>query len=214
MTLIAETPMVVIRQISVSDMDNDVYLLTHKISGEQVLIDAANDIDAIEGLLVQARGDAPQTSLKLVITTHQHSDHVQALAYMAGKAGVITAAGRRDVPGIKAETGVAIDVPLDNDAVIGVEGITLKVIGLRGHTQGSVALAYAENGNPVHLFTGDSLFPGGVGNTNSDPVRFQSLLTDVIARIFDVYDDDAVVHPGHGKPTTLGAERPQLPQWR
>ena len=64
------------------------------------------------------------------------------------------------------------------------------------------------------MFTGDSLFPGGVGNTERDAVRFDRLYTDVAERIFDRLPDETWVYPGHGKDTTLGAERPSLPEWR
>jgi glyoxylase-like metal-dependent hydrolase (beta-lactamase superfamily II) len=84
------------------------------------------------------------------------------------------------------------------------------VIHLRGHTPGSLALLYQD----AHLFTGDSLFPGGVGNTQRDAARFEQLYTDVVERVFDRLPDETWVYPGHGKDTTLGAERPSLPEWR
>lgn len=90
----------------------------------------------------------------------------------------------------------------------------LDVIALRGHTPGSVALAWQETGDGrVHLFTGDSLFPGGVGKTTSAE-DFASLLGDVRSRIFDHYGDDTIVYPGHGDNTTLGAERSHLDEWQ
>ena len=105
-----------------------------------------------------------------------------------------------------------IDRGVDGDAV---DGITLEVIALRGHTPGSVALAYRpEADEPAVLFTGDSLFPGGVGNTGGDAARFATLLDDVEQRLFAAFDDDVVVHPGHGAFTTLGVERPRLQEWR
>ena len=102
---------------------------------------------------------------------------------------------------------------LKNRDIVAVEGFDLTVIHLRGHTPGSVALAYAPVDGPVHLFTGDSLFPGGPGRATL-PEDFNSLMDDLEKRVFGVYADDTVVHPGHGKPTTLGAERPQIPEWR
>ena len=89
----------------------------------------------------------------------------------------------------------------------------LEAIALRGHTPGSIAFATTD-GDPVLLFTGDSLFPGGVGNTRNDPQRFEQLFADVSERLFDRFGDDAIVYPGHGAETTLGAERPALPEWR
>ena len=83
---------------------------------------------------------------------------------------------------------------------------------LRGHTPGSVALSFRDADGTDHLFSGDSLFPGGVGKT-SGRADFEQLLGDVRSQLFDAFDDEAHVHPGHGDPTTLGQERPQLDEW-
>ena len=89
------------------------------------------------------------------------------------------------------------------------------MIHLRGHTPGSIALAYTDAPTgTVHLFTGDSLFPGGPGNTERDPQRFGSLMDDLEERVFGPFADSTWVYPGHGKDTTLGAERPAVPEWR
>jgi glyoxylase-like metal-dependent hydrolase (beta-lactamase superfamily II) len=213
-SLIAETPRVVIRRVVVSAMENNVYLITAKSSGEQILIDAANEPDKIRNLLREATLDSPERiQLKLIITTHQHRDHVQALSAIADPGQVLTAAGSEDMAAISKLTGVQIDRGLNHGDFVGVRGIWLSVIGLRGHTPGSVALAYAEPGQPVRIFSGDSLFPGGVGNTDRDPRRFRSLFRDINERVFDAYHDDTIVLPGHGDFTTLGAERPHLPEW-
>lgn len=209
----SSTPAVTIRRVAVSSMDNNVYLITSRVTGRQILIDAANDPDDISAMIASASNDGPTPGIDLIITTHSHSDHLSALAEMVRRTGAPTAAGRWDAPSITSQTGVSVNQLLDNGDTIGVDGIQLGVIGLRGHTPGSVALAYCEPGQPVHLFSGDSLFPGGVGNTNRDPARFSSLFADVTTRIFDVYGNDTVVHPGHGKPTTLGTERPHLGEW-
>ena len=213
-TLIAATPAVTVRRVSVSSFDNNVYLLTSRASGQQILIDAADEPDAIDAMVADAAGDGPAPRVGLIVTTHCHHDHVRALAALAGRTGAPVVAGRDDVASITEQTGVAVDRPVDDGDTIGVDGVELAVIGLRGHTPGSIALAYAEPGQPVRLFTGDSLFPGGVGNTWKDPARFASLLGDVTERVFARYADDAAVHPGHGAPTTLGAERPHLDEWR
>ncbi|MDQ1430980.1 MAG: hypothetical protein QOF40_1582, partial [Actinomycetota bacterium] len=88
------------------------------------------------------------------------------------------------------------------------------IIALRGHTPGSVAVLYRDPEGTPHLFTGDSLFPGGVGNTEKDAKRFASLINDVEAKLFGPFPDTTWVYPGHGSDTTLGAERPSLPEWR
>ena len=107
------------------------------------------------------------------------------------------------------------DEPLDHGDTVRVGELTLDVVHLRGHTPGSIALVWrGPEDAGVHAFTGDSLFPGGVGNTQQDPVRFASLIDDVEQRLFDVLPDGTWVYPGHGKDTTLGDERPHLGEWR
>nr|WP_284295105.1 MBL fold metallo-hydrolase [Luteimicrobium album] len=201
-------------------MDNDVYLLTCRATGAQLLVDAAAEPDR---LLALVRAGSPEGRLDAVVTTHAHRDHVGALAQVVGATGAVAAAGADDAAAVTAATGVEVGRLLRHGDTVRVGEIELAVVGLRGHTPGSVALAYTEPGTAAapdavpgrtHLFTGDSLFPGGVGNTQRDPERFAQLYGDVVARVFDVYRDDTVVLPGHGRPTTLGDERPHLGEWR
>ena len=202
---------VTIRRVSVGEMDNNVYVMTAKRSGAQVLIDAADDFPAIQALLESGAQDTgAEAHVKLIITTHSHWDHVRALAETVAATGARTAAGADDV----AEIPVKTDVVLNHGDVVDFDGFDLEVIHLRGHTPGSVALLCRNGSGPAHLFTGDSLFPGGVGNTDKDPERFASLFTDVVERVFEQLPDDTVVHPGHGARTTLGAERPHLAEWK
>ncbi|EMY35903.1 beta-lactamase domain-containing protein [Arthrobacter crystallopoietes BAB-32] len=202
---------ITIRSAAVSEMDNNVYVITSKRTGAQVLIDAADDMPAIHRLLEEAAADtSAEAKVGLIITTHSHWDHVRALADAVAATGARTAAGSEDVSGIEVPT----DVALDHGDTVDADGFSLEAIKLRGHTPGSVALLYRDPAGPAHLFTGDSLFPGGVGNTQQDPARFTSLINDVEERLFAYLPDDTVVHPGHGKGTTLGAERPHLAEWR
>lgn len=214
--LLHDLPAVTVRAVSVSEMDNNAYVLTSKTTGAQVLIDAAAEPETLRGLLASAAADTPcELRLELIVTTHRHWDHVRALPALATVTGARTAAGEDDADAIAAETGVMPDVRLAHGSRTGAEGIELEVIALRGHTPGSVALAYRpEADEPAVLFTGDSLFPGGVGNTQGDAERFAFLIRDVEDRVFAAFDDDVVVHPGHGASTTLGAERPHLQEWR
>ncbi|MCU1632900.1 MAG: Zn-dependent hydrolase [Micrococcaceae bacterium] len=200
---------VTIRSISVSEMDNNVYLLTSRSTGAQVLIDAADDAPAILALLADAQEDTDaEARLALIVTTHSHWDHVRALEEVREATKARTAAGADDV----ADIPVPTDVRLQHHDVGSFEGFELEAIHLRGHTPGSVALLYRDPHGPAHLFTGDSLFPGGVGRTTTAD-DFDSLIDDVTTRVFDYLPDDTVVHPGHGAGTTLGAERPHLPEW-
>lgn len=214
-SLIHNLPSHTVRRAVVSDMQNNVYLITAKASGAQVLLDAADDLPAINALLAAAAGDAQApTRLTAIATTHQHWDHVRALAELVKNKAVPTAAGAEDADGIAAECGVSTDQPLHHGDTLAVDGIELAAVHLRGHTPGSIAYVLDAGAGGTLIFSGDSLFPGGVGNTGSDPARFTSLLNDVQERLFNAYPDDAHVLPGHGDPTTLGAERPSLPEWR
>ncbi|GLW48001.1 hydrolase [Streptomyces sp. NBRC 14336] len=191
-----------ITKIAVGPMDNNSYLLRCRATDEQLLIDAANDAQALLGMI----GD---DGIRSVVTTHRHGDHWQALAEVVAATGARTYAGREDAEGIPVPTDVLVD---DGD-VIRVGRVELTARHLVGHTPGSIALIYDDPHGHPHVFTGDCLFPGGVGNTHKDPKAFASLIHDVETKIFDALPDETWVYPGHGKDTTLGAERPHLPEW-
>jgi glyoxylase-like metal-dependent hydrolase (beta-lactamase superfamily II) len=192
-----------ITKVAVGPMDNNAYLLRCRLTDEQVLIDAANDAHTLLNL-IGAGG------LARVITTHRHGDHWQALAEIAAKTNATTVAGRFDVESIPVPT----TEPVGDGDRIRVGEAQLEVIHLVGHTPGSIALLYDDPTGAPHLFTGDSLFPGGVGNTHGDPAAFERLLGDVQTKLFDRLPDETWVYPGHGADTTLGTERPSLPVWR
>ncbi len=189
-----------ISKVSVGPMDNNVYLLHD--GDNLVLIDAAADA---ERLLELTEGYGPD----VVITTHRHHDHVGALADVAAARRPRLFAGAPDVAAISEATGVGPITEVWDGDRISCGPILLRVIGLVGHTPGSIALAWQN----TLLFTGDSLFPGGPGKTGS-PEDFTSLMDDLETKIFTPYGDDVAVHPGHGDSTTLGTERPHLPEWR
>jgi glyoxylase-like metal-dependent hydrolase (beta-lactamase superfamily II) len=201
---VRELPALTIVKLAVGQMSNNAYLVRDRATGEALLIDAANEADRIAEL-VHLCGDP----IKTVVTTHQHPDHWQALAAVVAQTGARTMAGADDADGIPVPT----DRLLHHGETVHLGDIELSVIALRGHTPGSVALHYRDPDGHSHLFTGDSLFPGGVGRTWSAD-DFTSLITDVSARIFDVFDDDTWFYPGHGNDSTLGAERPHLAEWR
>ncbi|WP_186784496.1 MBL fold metallo-hydrolase [Streptomyces sp. CBG33] len=192
-----------ISKVAVGAMDNNAYLLRCRATGEQLLIDAA----AEPGTLLQLIG---RDSVASVVTTHRHGDHWQALAEMVAATGARTQAGRYDAEGIPVPT----DVLLDDGDTVRVGRVELTVLHLVGHTPGSIALVYDDPHGHPHVFTGDCLFPGGVGNTHQDPDAFAQLLGDVETKIFAALPDETWVYPGHGDDTTLGAERPHLAAWR
>lgn len=189
-----------ITKVATNPFNNNCYLLRDEQSGDTLLVDAAGDapvlLDLLDGRLVG------------VLETHGHWDHWQALAEVVGATGapvLATAADAADLP-------VPVDRVLADGEVVQLGGHRLTAITLVGHTPGSVALHYAPEGG--HLFSGDSLFPGGVGNTEQDPVRFATLLGDVETKVFGRLPDSTWVYPGHGADTTLGHERPALVEWR
>lgn len=201
------TPELTITTRTVGAMGNDAYLLRARDGGEQLLVDAAADAPELLATV-------GESGLAGVVTTHSHHDHVGALAAVVAATGARTYAGAEDAEAITSATAVGIDVALSDGDTVAVGPVSLRVVHLRGHTPGSVALVHAPSEGPAHVFTGDSLFPGGVGNTNGDAQRFASLVDDVEERLFASLADDTVVHPGHGDPTTIGAERPHLGEWR
>ncbi|MER5480560.1 MBL fold metallo-hydrolase [Streptomyces sp. NPDC002734] len=192
-----------ITKIAVGPMGNNAYVLRCRATDEQLLIDAANDAHTLLGSI----GDDSITS---VVTTHRHPDHWQALAEVVAATGARTYAGREDAEGIPVPT----DVLLDDGDQVSVGHVRLTARHLVGHTPGSVALVYDDPHGHPHVFTGDCLFPGGLGNTRKDPEAFATLFRDVATKLFDALPDETWVYPGHGDDTSLGAERPHLEEWR
>ncbi|MDO8731229.1 MAG: MBL fold metallo-hydrolase [Actinomycetota bacterium] len=199
---VRELPELIISKLAVGDFNNNAYLLRCRDTGEQVLIDAAAEPDR----LIALTGESLQT----VVTTHRHQDHWNALAEVVAATGATTMAHPIDAPGIPVPT----DVMLEEGSFLQVGRLRLRIIHLIGHTDGSIAFVYDDPEGPPHLFTGDCLFPGGVGNTQGDAARFQTLLDGVEAKIFGTLPDETWVYPGHGYDTTLGTERPHLSEWR
>jgi glyoxylase-like metal-dependent hydrolase (beta-lactamase superfamily II) len=201
-----ELPGLTVTKVSVGPMDNNAYLLRCTETGELALIDAANDAPTLLALV----GDTP---LATIITTHRHWDHWQALAEVQAATGAAVIAHPDDA----AELPVPATGLVSHGGTVPVGAQEISVIHLRGHTPGSIALCYDAGGELAgtpHLFTGDSLFPGGPGNTEHDPARFGQLIGDLEERVFGTLPDGTWVYPGHGQDTTLGVERPHLPEWR
>ncbi|KAA1420010.1 MBL fold metallo-hydrolase [Mumia zhuanghuii] len=192
----------IITKVAVGPMSNNAYVLRCRHTDEQVLVDAANDAET----LIEVIGDA---GLAAVVTTHGHGDHWQALAAVVEATGARTLAGADDAEAI----GAPVDTALVGGDEVAVGRSRLEVIHLVGHTPGSIALLYDDPEGMPHLFTGDSLFPGGVGKTWSHD-DFASLIDDVESKIFDRLPDETWFYPGHGDDSTLGAERPHLAEWR
>ena len=200
---VRELSHLVVSKLAVGPYDNNAYLLRCRSTGEQLLVDAAAEPQRLLDLIGPG-------GVVGVLTTHAHRDHWSALADVLAATGAPHLAGAIDADDIEVPT----DVRLADGDTVRFGDVVLDVIHLRGHTPGSIALVYDDPEGPPHVFTGDCLFPGGVGNTWGDADRFAQLLADVTSRLFDPLPDETWVYPGHGGDTTIGAERPQLAQWR
>ncbi|MGN6162356.1 MAG: MBL fold metallo-hydrolase [Marmoricola sp.] len=187
-------------------MSNNCYLLTCRATGERALVDAAAETPRI----LEELGDG---GLSTVITTHRHWDHHRALADVVAATGAEAVAGAPDADAITEETGVS-PRPLADGDVVSFGEVTLEVISIVGHTPGSIALLYRDPAGSPHLFTGDSLFPGGVGATFGDSDAFASLIDDVETKLFGALPDETWFYRGHGDDSTRGAARPHLAEWR
>jgi len=188
-------------------MANNAYLLRCRATGQQLLVDAADEPDVLEALV----GDRGLVS---VVTTHQHWDHHRALAEVVRATGAAVVAGEPDADAITEQTGVEVTHRVGDGDTVRFGEVGLEVIRVTGHTPGSICLLYRDPDGPPHLFTGDSLFPGGVGNTFGDDAAFATLVDDVETKLFGTLPDETWFYPGHGNDSTLGAERPHLAEWR
>lgn len=191
-----------ISKLTVGNLGNNCYLLRSRRTGDALLIDAAAEPERI----LATWG----TGIGQVLTTHGHFDHWGALADFVADTGATTLASDVD----SAMIAVPTDATVGNGDLIRVGDVELEAAELTGHTPGSIALIHRDSDGSTHVFSGDVLFPGGLGNTWGDAVAFDSLFNGVKSKIFDRLADDTWVYPGHGFDTTLGVERPHLPEWR
>ena len=191
-----------VRKLSVEQMDNNVYVVACARTGEALLVDAAARPDRLRDALADV---APLA----VVQTHGHWDHVRAWDDLRDDPG-LPIWGH---PGDDDLFPRRVDRELSHGDVLAVGELEVHVVHTPGHTPGSLHyLVHAEE--RPHLFTGDSLFPGGPGNTFGNAEHFTQLMDGLEERVFDALPDHTWVYPGHGDDTTLGEERPKLPEWR
>ena len=192
------------------EMSNNCYVLHCSDTDEVVLVDAAAEPERLLELI----GDRTLTS---VVTTHQHWDHHRGLAAVtAAHPGAVVVAGAPDADAIEEQTGVTVGRRVGEGDTVPVGTCELAVIPVAGHTPGSICLVLDdEKASPTpHLFTGDCLFPGGVGATFGDADKFSQLLGEVEHKLFGRLPDETWFYPGHGNDGVLGDERPHLAEWR
>jgi glyoxylase-like metal-dependent hydrolase (beta-lactamase superfamily II) len=197
-TLHYDDAQIEIHKLVVGPYDNNVFVLRDKATGDAVLLDAANEHEKLLDL-------AQRLNVRRILETHGHGDHIAAVPQMR-EAGYEVGVTELDAPRLK---DVGYDVFLEPDAVITVGRTRLQSILTPGHTEGSIC--FKVEGSPV-LFSGDTLFPGGPGNTSFPGGDFPTIITSLEERLF-VLPDDTLVLPGHGLDTTIGTERPHLQEW-
>jgi len=196
MTLLLSDTGYEVHAVVVGPMDNNVFVVRCTETGDAVLIDAANEHERLLEM-------CSSLGVRRVIETHGHWDHIQAVPAVrdAGYDVGVTAADAAMLP--------AYDDVLEDDSVVEVGNLRLATIATPGHTPGS--MCFQLEGTPL-LFSGDTLFPGGPGNTSFEGGDFPTIIRSVEDRLF-TRPADTVVLPGHGNWTTIGAERPHLQEW-
>ncbi len=183
-----------VHRVEVGDMGNNVYVLECPVTGESLIVDGCFEPERI---LEAAQG----TRVVGIVQTHGHFDHVQALPRLKEALGVPVYAHPGD------DYPVAVDRSVGDGDSIAFGSCAARVLHTPGHTPGSICLLVDGD-----LISGDTLFPGGPGNTFGDRRAFETIIASVRDKLFTL-PEDTRVHPGHGEPTTIGAERPHLQEW-
>ena len=186
-----------VHRLVVGPVDNNVYIVRSRATGESLLIDAANEHDKLLEL-------CQALNVRQVVETHGHWDHIQAVEAVRD-AGI-------DVAVTQADAGMlpSYDQLLEDRSVLEVGGLRIGTIATPGHTPGS--MCFTIEGTPL-LFSGDTLFPGGPGNTSFEHSDFPTIIESIESRLFAPFGPDTIVLPGHGDSTTIGAESPHLGEW-
>jgi glyoxylase-like metal-dependent hydrolase (beta-lactamase superfamily II) len=191
-----ESTAVRVDKVVVGPYENNAYVVRCRQTGEAILVDAANEHELLVPL-------CKQLGVRRVLTTHGHFDHIQAVE-ACRDAGIDVGVAAED-----AKMLPSYDFVIDDEDVISVGDLRLEAIHTPGHTPGSTS--FLLEGEPL-LFTGDTLFPGGPGNTLFEGASFEQIIASIDRRLFTL-PPDLLVLPGHGLDTTLGTERPHLQEW-
>ena len=186
-----------ITRVVVGPMANNVFFLRCRKTGDALMVDAANEAERLLDL-------SRELNVRRIITTHGHWDHIQAVPEVR-EAGFAVGIGQED-----ADMLPAYDFTIADGESIEVGELRIKAIHTPGHTPGSTC--FKLEGSPV-LFSGDTLFPGGPGNTMGNAENFATIIESVDKLLFAALPDDTIVMPGHGDDTTIGTERPHLQEW-
>jgi glyoxylase-like metal-dependent hydrolase (beta-lactamase superfamily II) len=181
---------------NIGPYENNIFIVSDAETHEGYVIDGGYEPEAVAAA-------AEGLNVKAILITHGHRDHHENVGTLKGLLHAPVAIGMDDA----AQLSVEPDFLIVDQQTFAFGQHALQAIHTPGHTPGSTCFLYRD-----HLFSGDTLFPGGPGNTQNDPVRFERIISSIRERLF-VLPDDTVVHPGHGRDTTIGQERPHLDEW-
>jgi len=188
---------ILMRSALLGGYENNVYVVACSTTGEAVIIDAAAEPDRILEL-------ADGVTVTAILTTHGHFDHIQAVDEVAAALDIPFRLHQLD----ESIAGRTTPAPLTDGEVVALGDTSLLTVHTPGHTPGSVSFF-----SPGVLFTGDTLFPGGPGATRFEHSSFDTIIDSITSRLF-TFEDATEVYPGHGPTmTTIGTERPALPEW-
>jgi glyoxylase-like metal-dependent hydrolase (beta-lactamase superfamily II) len=185
-----------IRKVEVGSFGNNMYVITCRQSSTSVIVDAAAESQRV---IEAAAGTSPIA----IVTTHGHADHVGAAAAVAKHFDIpirLHQADRDICP-------IEPDAPLE-PGTLALGKTNLTLVHTPGHTPGSMSIV-----TDGAVLTGDTLFPGGPGATRFPYSDFDQIMDSLDRELFSL-GDETIVMPGHGRDTTIGIERPALPEWR
>lgn len=183
---------------NIGPTENNIFIVSDAGSGEAYVLDAGYEPEAIAAAV-------EHLTVRAIVITHGHRDHHEHVRELKGLLQVPVAIGIDDAALLSVEP----DLLIVDQQTLNFGSLSLRAIHTPGHTPGSTCFV---DSSGRHLFTGDTLFPGGPGNTQRDPLRFERIITSIRERLF-VLPDDTAVYPGHGLDTTVGTERPHLDEW-
>ncbi len=192
MVIIAKSNNIKITRLELGPWSTNTYTVVCLETGNSVLIDAPANAKAIIRNL-------KNTSLKYILLTHNHMDHIGALRELRSGMGVPLAAHPADSFGLHSPP----EILLNNGDFVFFGKVKIEVLHTPGHTPGSLCFKIGK-----HLISGDTIFPGGPGRTNS-PADFKQIVKSIVDKIF-VLPDDTEIYPGHGDSAVLKKERDEF----
>lgn len=178
-----------INKINMGPYDNNGYILVCPETNEGIIIDTPAEPEK----LLREIGDV---KIGHILITHNHQDHLLGFSEITGSVGAPVGIGTNDASALPQPPALN----LEDGNVIKFGNRELQILATPGHTDGGVCLLVGK-----HLFSGDTLFPGGPGKTRS-PEALRQLINSITSKLF-MLPDDTAVYPGHGLDTTIGDAR-------